>query len=748
MTTPNSGKMARKPSPGSGEMNRSPLDRNEVPGRFVDGRFSTSRGTPSWDMYPDEVRGAVYVAIGNELLAGSYVDYAEIQFLAYGLERDPSAIDSLGPDFEMYHQVELIAALEDSPFMFNQADLLGDAINEMASVQPDDLVQGLLSLPFELASGAIVLKALRGARAAYGMTAPLRGPAAVRIPVTGVERVQNYLKDVLHTRSGSMLGPLVADETGAVTSRFLARALKTGVAGVVAVGGIQLLSRWGYTEQINDAYSETTEERLLREERGQEPLEPGIVDPGEETSGLAVEDVIPDRGMLAELADLDKDTFMSYLPFISDDLKEKFYGDLQKRKTSVIGTEVGEGGLPTLVNEYGEPVEMQTSEQGVDFYSQTIYDQAERLGQPLGMLGIDLEAYQFAPTDHTMEVSPSAFPFGLTLTGESLQTPPMYNSDTGMWEHPVEPITPYSKPGQAFTPLPAPFIQQTTQNFGPTVQPGAMINPRAFTVDPASGKTMLQLAAESAEKYGVPLNILYGVINSQSAWTPYAQSSDGNRYGLAQIGQPGGQAASYMHDIAANPAYSLNYAAYKLAQGYNDYGSYEGAIVGFRDPESAQHYVDTGQVLSQEDAQFLAQTAQYAWDSSLGSTIMNTDAINKSWGGGSGGGGGSRIPAYQAPDPATLREFLKALYSDTLDREATDENLSVGVDRLSNLYRESYDEQVKSIQGQESVKVDPEARVREELQDTGEAHFRDETRENRSMTDWMAQIASYLSSGA
>ena len=80
----------------------------------------------------------------------------------------------------------------------------------------------------------------------------------------------------------------------------------------------------------------------------------------------------------------------------------------------------------------------------------------------------------------------------------------------------------------------------------------------------------------AANQYGVPANLLYGLIGQESSFNPYAQN--GNASGIAQF-MPG-TAQQYGVDVY-NPTSSIYGAANYLSDLYNKTGSWVSAVTGY-----------------------------------------------------------------------------------------------------------------------------------------------------------------------
>ena len=275
--------------------------------------------------------------------------------------------------------------------------------------------------------------------------------------------------------------------------------------------------------------------------------------------------------------------------------------------------------------------------------------------------------------------------------------------------------------------------------------PGAALNRRVFDVrndagnlDP-TGRTNLERASLAASQFGVPLDILYGNISALSGWNPQAVGNSGANFGLAQI-----PSDVISPEISIRAQWSLNYLAQRLRDNFGRYGSWEMATLGYRSPEAVSRFLTTG-TMERGDKQYLADALGGSAESGLGNNIFDfagLSAIPTSRGG--GGGGGPKIPAFQVPDPAKLREFARGAFASVLGRDPTDGELSLGVEELTSGFRAAYDEDVKRIRGQSSVEISPQDRYLEQLGGSGEASFREEVVTQRSVFDTMGDWARVL----
>ncbi|NIR14647.1 transglycosylase SLT domain-containing protein, partial [Candidatus Bathyarchaeota archaeon] len=76
----------------------------------------------------------------------------------------------------------------------------------------------------------------------------------------------------------------------------------------------------------------------------------------------------------------------------------------------------------------------------------------------------------------------------------------------------------------------------------------------------------MEIAADAAVDFGVPVEALYGLVTQESGWNPYAVGDHGNSHGLVQIYQPAHPGITVQQ--ATNPHFALRWAANNLLQNY------------------------------------------------------------------------------------------------------------------------------------------------------------------------------------
>lgn len=284
------------------------------------------------------------------------------------------------------------------------------------------------------------------------------------------------------------------------------------------------------------------------------------------------------------------------------------------------------------------------------------------------------------------------------------------------------------------------------QERSPFIRPGSEVYPMAL--EQWNGKTYLEHAYMAAQTFGVPLDIMYGLITAESGWNPNAVSADGDRVGLAQISLS--EHPEVTREMAVNPRFALEWTAKGLADNYSQFNSWEAAIVAHRDPQAAFMLFEESAFSSDYIKQYLFTVASFASQSSLGDVQFGgpESFLMKAPTKGTGSGGGIKISPFQAPDPDAIKQFVRSAFSETFKRsEPTEDEFSTAVNDLTDLYRQAYDEDVKKIRGQESEAVDPEASYLEQLETSGEGQFRKERTEKRGMMEYMGQVAAILRSG-
>jgi soluble lytic murein transglycosylase-like protein len=282
---------------------------------------------------------------------------------------------------------------------------------------------------------------------------------------------------------------------------------------------------------------------------------------------------------------------------------------------------------------------------------------------------------------------------------------------------------------------------QTMETPDTHIPAGAEIAPRSFTE--YGGRTLLEWASVAARRNGVPLNVLYGIIDHESGWLPTAVGDNGNSHGLAQIYQPvwGDQVS---RSQALNPAYALEWTAKKLRERFDQYGRWDAAIAAHNSPAAADYLARTGRFQNQKSANYVASVMSKSNVSGLDNVIFGDEVANIPI---DGTGGGATYSPYQSPDPAASKEFIEATYQELLGRSPTDQEMAKEITRIETLARQSYGANLTQAKGGESQAVDVEAQFRRGIKDTGEFAFNESTHQLDSFTDFTAGVARLLQQG-
>lgn len=280
---------------------------------------------------------------------------------------------------------------------------------------------------------------------------------------------------------------------------------------------------------------------------------------------------------------------------------------------------------------------------------------------------------------------------------------------------------------------PAPTMETTPAS----VPAGAKINPRIF--NQYQGRTLLEWANISAQRHGVPLNLLYGIVQHESGWNPSIRGDNGQSRGLAQIFQP---AWPNISDAQAfNPVFALEWTAQKLRQRFNQYGRWDAAVAAHNHPAAAEYLARTGRFMTEKSASYVGSVTGKANASGLANWLFDEGQSTPV------AGTGPTYTPFQAPDPAASREYIGEVYEQLLGRAPTDDELASGVDKINALARQAYNANLKQAKGGESQEVDLESRFEESIKETGEFQFHEENVEQRSFTDYAAGIARVLQEG-
>jgi hypothetical protein len=354
--------------------------------------------------------------------------------------------------------------------------------------------------------------------------------------------------------------------------------------------------------------------------------------------------------------------------------------------------------------------------------------------QAAGLTGTQVEFNPGIAGDITLPYQ--TFQHGIDLSGQPLselpsllqpQAPP-----PGGFSSPQLEAQGVTKPGEYVDERQA-YLQ------GLNVAPSGVIQPNAFRTW-SDGRTLLQIASEAAADFGVPVEVLYGMVTQESGWNPYAVGDGGQSHGLVQIYQPAHPNITIQQ--SNNPVFALRWAAQNLLSNYQRYGSWELAIIAHRSPVGAQYLSENGEFREALDQQYLSNIATYAMQSTLGNTIFGGQGSALS--GAGVATAGPAAPPYRAPDRATLEEFVASSFEGELGRDVTPEEMESRVKELESLYRKAYSQSVRNFRGQSSTDVDPQAQFRRSLQESGEGQFHESTQERSSMHQYMGNIATIL----
>lgn len=268
---------------------------------------------------------------------------------------------------------------------------------------------------------------------------------------------------------------------------------------------------------------------------------------------------------------------------------------------------------------------------------------------------------------------------------------------------------------------------------------GAEINPKIAQVH--NGRTLIEWASAIAHSWGVPLNLLYGLVNHESGWNPIVQGDNGQSHGLVQIYQPA-HGDSVTIAQSRDPVFALNWAAKNMRAWYDKYGRWDVAVAQHNSPVAAEHLAKTGEFYNAKSKSYVSTIMDQANRSGLDNWKFDTSTLSVS----GEEGAGSR-PAFVTPDPATLRQFIRESYTDAFGRMPTQEELEKGVAKLNQLYRSQFDRSLAASSGADITTVDPASQFVEGLEQSGEGQFMVERTEQRSFMDFASEVARLLQSG-
>lgn len=274
---------------------------------------------------------------------------------------------------------------------------------------------------------------------------------------------------------------------------------------------------------------------------------------------------------------------------------------------------------------------------------------------------------------------------------------------------------------------------------------GAQLAPRIFREH--RGRTLMEWAQLAAQRHEVPLNILYGIIDHESNWLASAQGDHDDQgrpqsFGLGQIYLPAWGNISRAQ--ALNPVFNLNFTAQKLRERFNKYGRWDAAVAAHNHPVAADHLAKTGKFMTDKSAAYVGSVIDKANRSGLATHLFEDPSATPV---ADTGSTGPDVPAFQAPDPAQSREFVRAQYEELLGREPNEDELKKGVDKINRLARSAYSANVRNLKGAESQEVDIEAQFTEDIRESGEFAFHEEVGQTNDFTDFAASVARLMQQG-
>ncbi len=268
---------------------------------------------------------------------------------------------------------------------------------------------------------------------------------------------------------------------------------------------------------------------------------------------------------------------------------------------------------------------------------------------------------------------------------------------------------------------------------------GAELAPKSFNV--FNGKTLLEWTSIAAQSNGVPVNLLYALISHESGYNPNATGQVGER-GLAQINPPSFPNVSGSQ--AYHPVFALNFAAQKMRQRFNTYGSWMIAVAAHNSPVAAEFLSRTGKFKTAQSASYTQAILGKANRSGLSDQLYDDGSFGS---GPETASVGPTFAPFRTPDPAQSREFVEATYQELLGRSPNEDEFVAGVKRIAALARQSYSSELRIAQGSESQAVDVGAQFTQEVKGTGEFAFHETVGQTNKFTDYAASIARLLQQG-
>ncbi len=268
---------------------------------------------------------------------------------------------------------------------------------------------------------------------------------------------------------------------------------------------------------------------------------------------------------------------------------------------------------------------------------------------------------------------------------------------------------------------------------------GAELAPRGFNI--FNGKTLLEWTSIAAQQNGVPVNLLYALINHESGYNPNATGAVGER-GLAQINPPSFPNVSGSQ--AYHPVFALNFAAQKLRQRFNQYGRWDAAVAAHNSPVAAEFLARTGKWKTAKSKSYTQAILGKANRSGLSDAIFDDGSFGS---GPETASVGPTFAPFQVPDPAQSREFIEATYQDLLGRDPNEDEYVAGVKKIAALARQSYSSELRIAQGSESQAVDVGAQFVQDVKAGGEFAFHETVGQTNKFTDYAASIARLLQQG-